>query len=174
MEIEIAAMSMNDYAEVVAFWRRQKGRRDSMSLTNLGRCKRFWSATWGLSLVARRTGRIVGAVLCGHDGRRGYLHHLAVAESMRRQGLGRMLVERCLASLRPSRGSPSATFLFTPTTSRGTDSGIESALPGARTSRCCSGTPRGNVLPQDAGPGLLTADGGSVTSASSYTFRGSS
>ena len=31
-----------------------------------------------MSFVAVAGGRIVGAVLGGHDGRRGYLHHLAV------------------------------------------------------------------------------------------------
>jgi N-acetylglutamate synthase len=43
--------------------------------------------------------RIVGAVLCGDDGRRGYLHHLAVAAACRRQGIGRALVEACLKRL---------------------------------------------------------------------------
>ena len=43
---------------------------------------------------------MVGAVLCGHDGRRGYLHHLAVATSHRRRGIGRELVERCMDGLR--------------------------------------------------------------------------
>jgi ribosomal protein S18 acetylase RimI-like enzyme len=54
----------------------------------------------GLSWIAVRDGRIVGAALCGHDGRRGYIHHLAVAPSERRAGVGRALVERCLAQLR--------------------------------------------------------------------------
>jgi N-acetylglutamate synthase len=43
--------------------------------------------------------RIIGAVLCGHDGRRGYLHHLAVAAACRRKGIGRALVEACLTGL---------------------------------------------------------------------------
>jgi ribosomal protein S18 acetylase RimI-like enzyme len=49
--------------------------------------------------VARHKVRIVGAVLCGHDGRRGYLHHLAVAPAHRHNGIGRALVEACLAKL---------------------------------------------------------------------------
>ena len=53
----------------------------------------------GLSFVARRAGKIVGAVLCGHDGRRGYLHHLAVEPSLRGQGIGSVLVRKCLAAL---------------------------------------------------------------------------
>jgi len=42
---------------------------------------------------------VVGTVLCGHDGRRGYIHHLAVAQSHRRRGIGRALVERILSAL---------------------------------------------------------------------------
>ena len=55
----------------------------------------------GLSLVAEIDSQIVGAVLCGHDGRRGFLNHLAVARSHRGCGLGRQLVEACLARLEP-------------------------------------------------------------------------
>lgn len=55
----------------------------------------------GCSFVALDAGAVVvGACLCGHDGRRGYIHHLAVAESHRRAGMGAGLLERCLAALR--------------------------------------------------------------------------
>jgi putative acetyltransferase len=52
-----------------------------------------------MSFVAREGGKLVGAVLCGTDGRRGYLHHLAVAAELRGRGVGRSLVERCLDAL---------------------------------------------------------------------------
>jgi ribosomal protein S18 acetylase RimI-like enzyme len=42
---------------------------------------------------------IVGAVLCGTDGRRGYLQHLAVAPSHQRRGIGRRLAAHCLDAL---------------------------------------------------------------------------
>jgi len=54
----------------------------------------------GFSRVAiDEAGRVIGAVLCGHDGRRGYLHHLAVAQECRGKGIGRALVESCLERL---------------------------------------------------------------------------
>lgn len=43
---------------------------------------------------------VAGAVLAGHDGRRGYLYHLAVAPAFRGQGIGRALVGSAVASLR--------------------------------------------------------------------------
>jgi ribosomal protein S18 acetylase RimI-like enzyme len=55
----------------------------------------------GCSFVAvTQGGELAGVALAGHDGRRGYLHHVAVADAYRKQGLGRELVERCAAALR--------------------------------------------------------------------------
>lgn len=52
-----------------------------------------------LSSVALDGERVVGGVLCGHDGRRGYIHHLAVSSTHRRRGVARSLVTRCLSLL---------------------------------------------------------------------------
>jgi ribosomal protein S18 acetylase RimI-like enzyme len=55
----------------------------------------------GCSFVALTdTGALAGVALAGHDGRRGYLHHVAVAVAFRKQGLGRELVDRCAAALK--------------------------------------------------------------------------
>jgi putative acetyltransferase len=53
-----------------------------------------------MSFVAREDGVLIGAVLTGHDGRRGYLHHLAVRADRRGLGVGKMLAEHSLAALR--------------------------------------------------------------------------
>lgn len=63
------------------------------------RLRGFLDRNPGLSLVARDGPRLVGGVLCGHNGRNGYLCHLAVVPEYRRHGLGRQMVERCLAAL---------------------------------------------------------------------------
>ena len=53
----------------------------------------------GTSFVAESDGRITVTILVGHDGRRGLIHHLAVAADCRRSGLGRDLVAAGLAAL---------------------------------------------------------------------------
>ena len=62
-----------------------------------------------LSQVATSEDRIVGTLLCGHDGRRGFLYHLGVAPAFQRQGIGRTLVESCVARLEAS-GIPRTTI----------------------------------------------------------------
>jgi len=54
----------------------------------------------GLSCVAVHGEHVVGTVLCGHDGRRGFIHHLVVAPAQQRKGIGRQLLHRGLAALR--------------------------------------------------------------------------
>ncbi len=64
------------------------------------RINNFLDANPGLSFVALAGETLAGALLCGQDGRRGYIHHLAVAPGLRNQGIGRQLVERALNGLR--------------------------------------------------------------------------
>ena len=66
----------------------------------------------GMSFVACNDGRLVGAVLCGTDGRRGYLHHLAVHPDFRGRGIGRQLVAHCLHALRQAGLPKCHLFLF--------------------------------------------------------------
>lgn len=55
----------------------------------------------GCSFVAvLQSGKLVGVSLAGHDGHRGYLHHVAVDPEYRKQGLGRLLVDACLTALK--------------------------------------------------------------------------
>lgn len=98
MAYAIAEMTSDDYAEAAALWRSTPGVGLNDADTP-ARLRDYLHRNPGLSFVAREDGEIIGAVLCGHEGRRGYLHHLAVAPSHRRQGIGRELVRRSLAAL---------------------------------------------------------------------------
>jgi len=54
----------------------------------------------GFSFIAKHNCKIIGAVMCGHDGRRGFIHHLAVDIEFRKMGIGRNLLQMSLEELR--------------------------------------------------------------------------
>jgi ribosomal protein S18 acetylase RimI-like enzyme len=98
MEVVIQEMVMKDYDEVRVLWEASEG----IQVTDIDSSvsiERFLRRNAGLSFVARENDLLVGAVLCGHDGRRGYIDHLAVRSSHRRQGIGQSLVSRCIFHL---------------------------------------------------------------------------
>lgn len=88
-----------DIDAVRALWATSEGLGDGPGDSEAG-LTRFLARNPGLSQVALEDRAIVGAVLCGHDARRGFLYRLGVAKAHRRQGIARALVERCLAQLR--------------------------------------------------------------------------
>jgi putative acetyltransferase len=99
MNWEIRPMTGEDFDAVLRLWQSTEGVGLNESDTRAG-IESFLARNPGLSCVAIRGREIIGAVLCGHDGRRGYLHHLAVAREWRGRGIGRELVNRCVAQLR--------------------------------------------------------------------------
>lgn len=97
-QFEITVFTMTDYEEVMELWRDLDGIGLS-SADEPDRIRAYLERNPKTSLVARLDNEVVGAVLAGHDGRRGFLHHLAVAGPAQGQGLGRRLVEAALAAL---------------------------------------------------------------------------
>ena len=95
----IRVMTPSDYGELRKLWESSEGIGLSDADSPAG-FEQFLERNPGLSHVARDGDRLVGGVLCGHDGRRGYIHHLAVSSSHRRRGVARALVTRCLSGLR--------------------------------------------------------------------------
>lgn len=111
----LRAMKPADYGAVLALWRKSRGL--GLGESDMPRAIRaYLKRNPGLSLVAVSGRRLAGAVLCGHDGRRGYLHHLAVAAECRRRGVGRALVAGCLDRLRALGIFKCNIFLFTANT----------------------------------------------------------
>ena len=95
----IRPMTVADIPAVRELWRATPGVGTSPSDSVEG-LSGFLARNPQLSQVAEsERGRLIGAVLCGHDGIRGFLRHLAVAVDCRAQGVGRGLVDRCLDGL---------------------------------------------------------------------------
>jgi N-acetylglutamate synthase len=99
MTIHLVPFSIESYAEAVSLWKQSEGVTLSDADTEKS-LRKYLERNPGMSFIARDDrGVIAGAILCGHDGRRGYIHHLAVHPDSRRRGIGRRLVESCLARL---------------------------------------------------------------------------
>jgi len=98
MKIQLRELNIEDYESVYAIWANSEGIGLSDADSKEG-IKRFLECNPGLSYVALDGNEIVGAALCGHDGRRGYIHHLAVVPTHREHGIGRSLVNRCMFAL---------------------------------------------------------------------------
>jgi ribosomal protein S18 acetylase RimI-like enzyme len=110
--IIIREMSIEDYEQVVRLWSSIEGVGLSDADTQVNISK-FLKRNVGLSFVAEGNGQqIVGAILCGHDGRRGYLHHLAVSSFYRKKGIASRLINNCFAKLKEEGISKCHLFVF--------------------------------------------------------------
>lgn len=98
--MKIRPMVMNDYEAAYQLWANTPGVHVSKA-DSREEILRYLERNPGLSLISEdEDGTLAGTVMCGHDGRRGYIYHVAVAEDYRGRGVGRDLVSRSLAALR--------------------------------------------------------------------------
>ena len=95
----IRSMMAEDVRGAMELWRTCEGVGLSEGDTPEGLAQ-FLIRNPGLSCVALSEARLVGAVLAGHDGRRGFLYHLAVHAEFRGRGWGRALVAQATSALR--------------------------------------------------------------------------
>ena len=96
--IQILEMTINDYDETIELWKNSPGIALSKA-DSKPKIAQFIKHNPGLGFVARDGNKLVGAVLCGNDGRRGYLYHLAVAKDHQHLGIGKKLTEKVLTAL---------------------------------------------------------------------------
>lgn len=96
----VRTMNIDDYDKVYALWMSCK----NMGFNNLDDSRegieKFLNRNPGISFVAEEGDRIIGIVLSGHDGRRGYIYHMAVSETHRGRGIATKLLEHCLDALK--------------------------------------------------------------------------
>ena len=96
--ITIRPMTIDDYDEVYAMWQITTKRALS-SADERVQIERYLKRNEGLSQVAGADGKIVGTVLAGHDGRRGFIHHMAVLPEFRRRHIGHALAEKAIEKI---------------------------------------------------------------------------
>ncbi|MBP3450716.1 MAG: GNAT family N-acetyltransferase [Spirochaetaceae bacterium] len=110
--MQIRTMTIADYEKVYALWMSCK----NMGFNDIDDSKegiaRFLERNPNTSFVAIENDELLGIILGGHDGRRGYIYHMSVAENHRKKGIGSNLVEKCLESFKNEKISKVALLVF--------------------------------------------------------------
>ncbi len=109
----IRNMTIEDYEEVYRLWSGIRGfAMRSLDDSREG-VQRFLERNPETSVVAVEDGRIAGAILCGHDGRRGCMYHVCVHEDYRMRGIGKAMVVHAMEALKREKISKVSLIAFT-------------------------------------------------------------
>ena len=109
----IRVMTIDDYDAVYSLWTKIHGfglRRIDDSREEV---RRFLVKNPQTSVVAEESGKVVGSILCGTDGRTGYFYHVCVDERYRRQGIGSAMVSFSMNALKKEHINKAALIAFT-------------------------------------------------------------
>lgn len=111
--MEIVEMKISNYEDIFKLWTSTHG----MGLRNLDDSKegidKFLRRNPTTNFIAEEDGEIVGSILCGHDGRRGYIYHTAVDMRYRGKGIGKKLVNSVINALKREGINKAALVVFT-------------------------------------------------------------
>ena len=92
-------MNIDDYDEMYKLWSNTEG----MGLRSLDDSKegisKFLNRNPNTNFICRIDNKLVGAILCGNDGRRGYIYHAVVHKDFQRKNIGTFLVEKVIEAL---------------------------------------------------------------------------
>lgn len=109
----IRTMTIEDYEEVHALWMKIHGFGIRSIDDSREGIERFLKRNPSTSVVAVEDGKIVGSILCGHDGRRGCLYHVCVDEAYRMRGIGKSMVVMAMEALQAEQINKVSLIAFT-------------------------------------------------------------
>ena len=111
--MRIRVMTIEDYDGVYALWMTIKGFGIRSIDDSREGVERFLKRNPTTSVVCEADGKIVGSILCGHDGRRGCLYHVCVHKDYRRHGIGKAMVVWAMEALQKEDISKVSLIAFT-------------------------------------------------------------
>ena len=109
----IREMTIEDYDQVYALWMNIKGFGIRSIDDSREGIERFLRRNPTTSVVAEKDGKIVGGILCGHDGRRGCFYHVCVDPEYRRHGIGKSMVVFAMEALKKEQINKVSLIAFT-------------------------------------------------------------
>lgn len=109
---DLRVMTIEDYSDVYKLWTEIKGFSMKSVDDSYEGVAQFLRRNPTTSVVAVENDRIIGSILCGNDGRRGYLYHVCVHPDYRRQGIGKEMVVFAMEALRTENISKVSLIAF--------------------------------------------------------------
>ena len=109
----VRVMTIEDYDQIYTLWSKIKGFGIRSIDDSRDGIERFLKRNPTTSVVAEEDGKIVGAILCGHDGRRGCFYHVCVDEEYRMRGIGKSMVVFAMEALREEKINKVSLIAFT-------------------------------------------------------------
>ncbi|MBE5872176.1 MAG: GNAT family N-acetyltransferase [Lachnospiraceae bacterium] len=109
----IRAMTIEDYDKVYELWMKIKGFGIRSVDDSKEGVAKFLKRNPDTSVVCEMDGKIVGAILCGHDGRRGCLYHVCVDPGYRLRGIGKSMVVFAMEALHKEEVNKVSLIAFT-------------------------------------------------------------
>lgn len=109
----IRVMTADDYDGVHALWMKIHGFGIRSIDDSRAGISRFLKRNPKTSVVAIEDGKIVGSILCGHDGRRGCFYHVCVDEEYRMRGIGKGMVVKAMEALKEEEINKVSLIAFT-------------------------------------------------------------
>lgn len=113
MAIDIRVMTIEDYEGVYSLWQSIDGFAIRSIDDSREGVERFINRNPNTSVVAVDGDKVVGAILCGHDGRRGCLYHVCVNKDYRLRGVGKSMVVFCMNALKDEHINKVSLIAFT-------------------------------------------------------------
>ena len=101
MNYSTRTMHLLDFEQALELWRSLTGMGLS-SADEKDNIRDFLQKNPSTCFVALKDGILIGTILGGSDGRRGYIYHLAVQQSEQNKGLGKKLLDLCLNEFKKS------------------------------------------------------------------------
>lgn len=96
--MQIRKMKIEDYEAVWRLWLSCKGMGLNSVDDSREGIEKFLRRNPETCFVAEKDDKIVGVIMAGNDGRRGYIYHTAVSPEQRRQGIAQKLVDAVLVA----------------------------------------------------------------------------
>jgi ribosomal protein S18 acetylase RimI-like enzyme len=112
IKMRIRKMTLSDYDEIYRLWLDVPGMGLNTADDSREGIEKYLLRNPNTCFVAENDGEIIGVIMSGHDGRRGYIHHTAVKPSETRRGVGSALLKNAMAALKSEGINKAALVVF--------------------------------------------------------------